>query len=161
MLFSNRSKPYCSLSCHPQFLLHFSRKLTEIADSFNFRSQLVALSLPSSEPSCWWQTGIVSLATNITGSHFSRCHGKELLIRSAHVIQLADEADFPECCEWRTCLVPLLATPCSVLCSPRYGGFTQNPATAYEPASGQQQSSHMLRWQYSAEFTRFRTATDT
>jgi len=39
------------------------------------------------------------------------------------------------------------------------GGLTQNPVTAYEPAEyepyGQRQSSHMLRWPYPAEFSRF------
>jgi len=38
------------------------------------------------------------------------------------------------------------------------GGFTQNPVTAYEPAYGQRQSSHMLHWPFPAEFSRFRTA---
>jgi len=38
------------------------------------------------------------------------------------------------------------------------GGFTQNPVTAYEPAYGQRQFSHMLLWLYPAEISRFRTA---
>jgi len=40
----------------------------------------------------------------------------------------------------------------------RKGGFTQSPVTVYEPVHGQRQSSHMLRWPYSAEFSQFRTA---
>jgi len=39
------------------------------------------------------------------------------------------------------------------------GGFTQNPVTAYEPAYGQRESSHMLRWPYPAEFSRFERLT--
>jgi len=46
---------------------------------------------------------------------------------------------------------------CSSACR-RKGGFTQNPVTTYEPAYGQRQSSHRLRWPYPAEFSRFRTA---
>ena len=38
------------------------------------------------------------------------------------------------------------------------GGLTQNPVTSYKPAYGQRQSSHMLRWPYPTEFSRFRTA---
>ena len=38
------------------------------------------------------------------------------------------------------------------------GGFTQNPVTAYDPAYGQRQSSHELRWPYPGEFSRFRPA---
>jgi len=40
----------------------------------------------------------------------------------------------------------------------RKSGFTQNPVTAYEPNYRQQQCSHMFRWPYPAEFSRFRTA---
>ena len=35
------------------------------------------------------------------------------------------------------------------------GGFTHNPVTAYDPAYGQRQSSHRLRWPYPGEFFRF------
>jgi len=44
------------------------------------------------------------------------------------------------------------------LCLYNKGGFTQNPVTAYDPAYGQRQSSHRLRWPYPAEFSRFRPA---
>jgi len=37
-------------------------------------------------------------------------------------------------------------------------GFTQNPVTAYDPAYGQRQFSHRLRWPFPGAFSQFRPA---
>ena len=56
---------------------------------------------------------------------------------------------------WTTDILIASANKLSSLITTTKGGFAQNPVTAYEPAYGQRQSSHMFRWPYSAECSRF------